>query len=226
MARNGSATVDRAYGLLRDRLVTFAVKPGARLNETELAQEMAMSRAPVREALNRLVADGLVSFEPGRGFFCRRLSVSETADLYAVRLDLETGALRTALMSAPDEVLNGFVARWRETPVAAAQMETETLVDADETFHIDMARMAGNLPRVKYLCNINDRIRFVRRINLEAPGRMAEALSEHARLLDAVSSRDTARAIAILGEHLHRSTEEVAGQVRLAIARIYSDEMA
>jgi DNA-binding GntR family transcriptional regulator len=226
MAKNAAATVDTAYRKLRDRLVTFAVKPGARLNETEVAQELTMSRAPVREALNRLVADGLVSFEPGRGFFCRRLSVSETADLYAVRLDLETGALRTFLQTGSEDALKAFVAQWRAALPDAEHMEIETLVDADEAFHIDLASMAGNLSRVKFLSNINDRIRFVRRINLEAPDRKAQALSEHARVLDAVADRDADRAVAILSDHLHRSTEEVTVQVRLAIARIYSDEMA
>lgn len=226
MARNAEATVDTAYGKLRDRLVTFAVKPGARLNETELAQDLTMSRAPVREALNRLVADGLVIFEPGRGFFCRRLSVSETADLYAVRLDLETGALCTFLRTASDDVLNGFVAQWRASLPDAEHMDIDTLVDADEAFHINLAGMAGNLARIKFLSNINDRIRFVRRLNLESPDRRAQALCEHARLLDAVAKRDGDRASQILSDHLHRSTEEITVQVRLAIARIYSDEMA
>ncbi|MER3353842.1 MAG: GntR family transcriptional regulator [Hoeflea sp. D1-CHI-28] len=226
MARSSKTTVDTAYDKLLDLLVTFTIKPGTRLNESELAADLSMSRAPVREALNRLIADDLVRFEPGRGFFCRRLSVQEIADLYDVRLDLETGALLRTMSRGRTVELEAFVAHWREALTKSEEMDINALVQADEQFHLELARLASNAPRVKYLCNINDRIRFVRRINLEETGRYSEALAEHADLLEAIASQNTDAACAILRDHLLRSTEEVRQHVQNALTRIYADDVA
>ncbi|PHP65924.1 transcriptional regulator [Zhengella mangrovi] len=226
MVRTSANTVDIAYDDLRDRLVTFQVKPGARLNESEIAAALSMSRAPVREALNRLIADGLVSFVPGRGFFGRKLSVSEIADLYDIRLDLETGGLRRMIETVPPDDLAAFLARWRATGERAEAMALPDLVAADEAFHLEIAELAGNAQRVRALQNINDRIRFVRRINLETPQRHADALAEHGRLLEAVAARDPERAVVVLRDHLARSNEEVRLQVQGALTRIYADDVA
>ncbi|MEI4197236.1 GntR family transcriptional regulator [Roseovarius sp. E0-M6] len=226
MTRGTVNTVDTAYERLRDKLVAFDVKPGSRLNESEIAADLSMSRAPIREALNRLTADGMVSFEPGRGFFCRRLSVSEITDLYDVRLDLEIGALKTLLQVAAEAELNLFVEKWRADLAQSERMKLGDLVVSDEEFHLEMAALAGNSQRLKYLRNINDRIRFVRKINLESPERYGEALEEHASLLQAIVARDAEKAVETLSNHLARSTDEVRQQVQSALTRIYSDEMA
>lgn len=235
-------SVERAYEQIRDRVITFRTKPGARLNESELAASLHMSRAPIREALNRLIADGLVSFEAKRGFFCRRLSIAEMTELYAVRRDLELGALKAALESVPAEVLAAFVATWRDVltgnPVtehasgqgsghgAGLPADLDRLVTQDEDFHLALAGMAGNPIRQDFLRNINARIRFVRRINLESDLRRGGALDEHARLLDHLAARDTDAAAALLEKHLNRSADEVRVQVQNAIARIYAEDVA
>ena len=215
--------VETAYEYLRDRVVTFRVKPGERLNESEIAAALTMSRAPIREALNRLIADGLVSFEPRRGFFCRRLSISEMAELYAVRYDLESGALRLSLAEASDDAIAAFVRKWRANDAMRSADDIDAFVAADETFHLELAALSGNASRLKFLENINDRIRFVRRINLETRD---GALDEHRDLLDAVAARNVEAAQDILRNHLDRSAEEVRDQVQHAIARIYADDVA
>lgn len=226
MARSPQTTVDKAYEKLRDRLVTFGFKPGSRLNESELSASLSMSRAPIREALNRLIADGLVSFEPGRGFFCRRLSASEVNDLYEVRFDLESGALGAALGAADGATLNDFAATWQQRHEQARNAPLDQLVFLDEAFHLALAGLAGNAARLKYLENINYRIRFVRRINLEPGSRRAGGIAEHSGLIDAIRIRDRDHAIALLRQHLQRSANEVRLQVRDALARIYADDVA
>ncbi|MCZ4351185.1 GntR family transcriptional regulator [Roseovarius aestuarii] len=226
MTRTSGTTVDKAYEQLRDQLVTFGFKPGSRLNESEIAQTLSMSRAPIREALNRLIADGLVSFEPGRGFFCRRLSTSEVNDLYETRFDLESGAIAAALAACDDATLESFAMTWHDRHAAADGGTLDQLVDLDEAFHLGLSALAGNASRLKYLENINYRIRFVRRINLEPGTRRVGGISEHAKLIDAIRHRDTAQAIALLRQHLQKSADEVRLQVQTALAHIYADDVA
>ncbi|WP_255012298.1 GntR family transcriptional regulator [Roseovarius sp. M141] len=223
MAQPRENSVDIAYDQLRAWLVGFRMKPGARLNESALAADLGMSRAPLREALNRLISDGLVRFEPGRGFFCRKLSAREIADLYAVRYDLEAGALTHTLQTASDADLAVFADRW---PAISPGGDLDALVAADEDFHHGLARLAGNDARLRYLENINDRIRFVRRLNLEPGARSASAHDEHQRLLRAVQARDTQTALDALRVHLDRSSAEVHKQVRAALAQIYEGDIA
>ncbi|MEB8386005.1 GntR family transcriptional regulator [Rhodobacteraceae bacterium KMM 6894] len=226
MTQTAQTTVDKAYAQLRNQLVTFGFKPGSRLNESEIAATLSMSRAPIREALNRLIADGLVSFEPGRGFFCRRLSASEVNDLYEIRFDLESGAIRSALTTCDDATLAGFASIWQKRHGDAEGATLDQLVDLDETFHMALCALADNAARLKYLENINYRIRFVRRINLEPGNRRVGGINEHAGLIDAIQLRDIDQATRLLRHHLQRSADEVRLQVQDALARIYADDVA
>ncbi|MDO9416419.1 GntR family transcriptional regulator [Pararhizobium sp.] len=219
-------TVERAYQHLLDRTVSFGYRPGERINEVELAASLGMSRAPVREALNRLIADGLVVMEPGRGFFCRKLSAKEIADLFAVRADLEVSAVRRACAGADSDAIAALAADWEQVLRDEASMSIEDLVTADEDFHIRLAALAGNAERLRYLSNINARIRFVRRINLEEPARRAASLSEHALILSAVKARDAETAARLVADHLAISSEEVLAHIHTGLARIYASEVA
>ena len=87
MADQGSS-VDRVYATLRDMAINFDFKPGERLNETALTSKLNVSRTPLREALNRLVAEGFLTLAKGQGFFCRPLSPEQILELYQLRLSL------------------------------------------------------------------------------------------------------------------------------------------
>src|SRR6056297_3323455 len=93
---------DVAYQRLLDELRTGALLPGSRLFETELAQRLQVSRTPVREAIRRLEADGLVSHLPRVGATVRSLDHSEIMELYEMRLVLEGTAARLAARSATE----------------------------------------------------------------------------------------------------------------------------
>lgn len=219
-------TVERAYAYLRDQTIGFGFRPGERLNEVELAGKLGMSRAPVREALNRLIVDGLVIFEPRKGFYCRKLSATEVTDLFGVRADLELSAVRLACSKASSEALAALQRQWQEIETHRPSMGVEALVEADEVFHLGIATLAENAERVRILDNINARIRFVRRINLDDEARRTASLSEHSTIIAAIYDRDTERAVALMAHHLSFSAEEVMSHIHAGLARIYAREVA
>lgn len=221
-----TTSVERAYGALRNMAVEFALKPGERLNEMELARQLKMSRAPVREAMNRLVSEGLLTVVPNQGFSCRRLSASETASLYEIRGDLEAGAAVAVAREASREdkqALAQFCATVLNQQATAA---IEELVDWDEEFHLKLASLAGNSERERLLHNINAKIRFVRRINLERPERMAQSLLEHAGIANALLQGDGPGAARLIRQHLALSAEAAALSIHQGLARIYAESTA
>src|SRR5579862_6815448 len=90
------SVVDRVHHELRSMAMTFRFLPGERLNEAILAKELGVSRTPLREALNRLTAEGFLTFSVNLGFFRKPLEVKEIFDLFEFRLEIEVTAVRLA----------------------------------------------------------------------------------------------------------------------------------
>jgi len=225
-ASPAATSVERAYEFLRRVAVEFELKTGERLNEGEIARRLHMSRAPVREAMNRLVTQDLLVTVPNQGFSCRRLSASEVVALYEVRADLEAGAverLAPAAVARAAAELEPMSAAMRR---GARKAGLEDLVDQDESFHLRLAELGGNLERMGMLGVINARIRFVRRINLEDPRRMKRSLEEHAAIVESLRAGDPAEASRRLRRHLALSAEDAAAFVNQALTRIYATTTA
>src|SRR5271154_560379 len=94
---------DQAFGILREQILDGKYEPGSRLNEVEVAEAMGISRGPLREALQRLVAEGLVVVVAHRGAFVRSFSPLELQQMYEFREIVESGAARLAARRATDE---------------------------------------------------------------------------------------------------------------------------
>ncbi len=230
---NKPSNVDRLIEKTREMAITFELKPGARVNETALSKELGASRTPLREALNRLVAEGFLTFQTGRGFFCRALDPKRIMDLYEARVAIEVEATRLACTRATDSELTGYKAYLDATEPAYLQSTnvSEALL-TDETFHLQIARLSHNDELLRMLENLNGRIRYVRSVNLKTihetarPEASQTRLSAHRRILDALVARDADTACAAMRSHIERRWEEATDAVRIAYAQIYvPDEM-
>lgn len=228
MAKKQSS-VDRAYTRLRDMAVNFEFKPEERLNESALSVKLGASRTPLREALNRLVAEGLLTFDNGRGFFCRSLNPARIQELYEARSAIETEAIIRSVERADDSEMAAFETWFKG--VAATDISCKNvseLLTMDEEFHMRLAELSGNGELLRMLENINVRIRYVRMINLKQLGESRDGnLSREARLLahqkivDAVLRRDKEAAVSALRQHIERRLGQTAEAVRLAYAQLY-----
>lgn len=225
--QKNSGSVERAYALLKEMAASYEFKPDSRLNETELAKRLETSRTPLREALNRLVAEGFLTFRSGQGFFCRSLTSAEIMDLYEARAAIECEATRLAALRAdPKDVeslehyLSGAGAEYQpgRSPVE--------LVQLDEDFHMRLAALSGNSEMVRMLENIYGRIRYIRLIDLktlsEKTGPEYVTTEPHQRILQAVKRRDPDAAQAEMRRHIERRLEAVTENVRNAFAQLYT----
>lgn len=209
-------------------------RPGEPLNELALAKTLQMSRAPVREAINRLAGEGLVLLDPGRGFAARPLSIGQAVAAYEVRADLEVAAVTAIAAVVPQAELAELRSWWQQVKAAARTPASssepagtragaeEVLIDADEEFHRRLAALAGNSERTRLLEQLNARIRFVRRMNLTRPGRASEALAEHDGILEALLSEEPLTAAGLMRDHLALSRHQAEEAVGRGLHAIYS----
>ncbi|MGE0717992.1 MAG: GntR family transcriptional regulator [Alphaproteobacteria bacterium] len=211
---------DRAYEQLRAMAITYQFRPLERLAEADLVKRLKVSRTPIREALNRLVTEGFLTFTPNRGFQCRPLDAKEIFDLYEVRRALEATAASLAVERASDaelDELEAFLTRSRSAPADASVVD---LVRYDEEFHERIATLSRNGELLRILQNINARIRFCRWIDMEN-GRRTATQNEHAEMLAALRARDAGRCVAAMHSHIARRLDQIVDVIREGYARIY-----
>lgn len=226
MAREQDDTVATVYAQLRTMAVSFAFKPGERINESALSRNLGASRTPLREALNRLVAEGFVDFEPGKGFRCRALSDRRIAQLYEARMAIECEAARQAALRASAKELERIEDMLHET---AEEYETCTdahrLMELDEAFHLSVAGLSENDELLAMLRNIYDKIRFVRTADLRqlCAAQKISIVGHHA-VLSAIRLGDPNAASDAMRTHIGQRIPFAAMAVRLAFADLYAPE--
>lgn len=220
------SSVDIAYARLHEMAVNFEFKPEERLNESALSISLSTSRTPLREALNRLVAEGLLTFKNGRGFFCRALSPARIHDLYEARAAVESEALLRAIIRATDAEIASVVTYLDRTEADYDTCGDLTeLLEMDVEFHRRLAELSNNGELLRMLESLNDRIRYVRLINLQLlradKSPAATRLAAHRTIMNHVVRRDSDAAIAALRAHIEQRGEEITEAVRIAYSQLY-----
>lgn len=222
-AAPSGSSVDRLYGRLKSRAIAYAFRPGERINELGLAREFGVSRAPLREALNRLATEGFLRYSPRRGFIVRLLDAKEVLDLYEYRSALETASVRLACeRGKPEEIaeLEHFLADTAESVESGDNEDALRFLDYDEQFHERIVAMTRNAELLHALRNVNARIRFVRWIDMQN-GRRKHTQREHRAVVRALKKRDAEAAAHALGDHITHRVDQIQDVIKEGFARIY-----
>jgi len=212
-----------AYEALRKRVLTFDLVPDQKLNEVELADQMSISRTPLREALNRLTAEGILR-RAGRSFQVPGLNPADVRALFEARIEVEASIVRLACQRASDDELEAMAVfldgSVRESPDASI----DRLVELDCRFHEGIALLAKNTELLRILKNINDRIHLIRWIAME--GKRDNTQSEHRSILDRLRARDAASAERLMREHILHRNDEILTAIRQAYAHVHTKHFA
>lgn len=215
----GEVRVETIYAELKKMAVNFRIRPGERINEAELAKELNASRTPLREALNRLVAERLISSQPGKGFFCRELDVKTIYELYELRATLEEAAIRRACERATDDEILVLKNNEYAAGLAHNGMTIGETTAADEAFHLAIARLGKNDENVRFLNLINERIRFIRWVDMST--RVKQTKTEHRFIMEALEARDAERAGELMRAHIVKRMDQIVTVVREGYSSIY-----
>ena len=197
---------------LRSAIMRGTLPPGAQLGEVELAGQLGVSRGPLREAMQRLVAEGLLRSERHRGIFVRDLDEADVRDVYSVRLAVEGAAGRLILAESGAAAAAGLLTDvLRVMEEAARAGDPVALADADQTFHSTLVAASGS-PRLK---RIADGLLVETRMCLTALQDTApppdELVAEHRLLRDALLAGDPAHLLAVLEDHMTSAVDRIVG---------------
>ena len=201
-----------AYGPILEAIDAGLFRPGDRLVESDLARRFGVSRTPVREALQRLETQGLVTRD-GRSLIVASLDHGQMAELYVVRGSLEGLAANLAARHATEEEVAVMRAMCEEDRSLLG--DPRALARANRRFHHQIHLASHNRFLVQQLGLVHRSMALLAETSLAAEGRGLHALSEHDAIVSAIAARDPAGAEAALRSHISRAFE-----VRLtAVAR-------
>lgn len=193
-----------AYALIVQAIDRGDYRPGDRLVESELAERFGVSRTPVREALQRLETQSMLSRD-GRSLIVASLDHSQRAELYVVRTELEALAARLAARHATDEevrVLRAMVAEDR-----ALAGEPAALARANRRFHRMIHLASHNRFLVQQLDLVHRSMALLASTSIGAEGRGPATIAEHGAIVEAIATRDEEAASAALRSHISKAFE-------------------
>jgi len=196
---------ERAYDFVRRGILSGDFAVGTIISDGQIADELGMSKTPVRQALRLLAQEGLLGAGPRRQLVVRGVSPEQRAEVLEVREALEGIAVVHASRSmAIDDIDQLRLNLFRQRRAAEAGDEA-AFIELDEDFHLSLARGAGLATLERLLAQLRGFVRLMRVGTVRDEGHLFPVLEEHERILDAVEARDEKAALAALAKHLHTS---------------------
>lgn len=202
---------DQAFEVVRERILSTQIPPLAPIRQELLAEELGISKIPLREALSRLEEQGLLSSHPNRGFFVPPLTSTEAEEVFALRLKIEPDAAAQASLIASDAAQDA--ARAAFDALERAGDDPHASVRCNRAFHLALVTPGGRhvtaqlVERLQVLAE-----RYVRK-HLEPAGREARAANEHLAILQAWLQRDAALVDQLLSTHILSTLHDLRVQL-------------
>jgi len=196
---------DRAYQNIKFQIIRGNLKPGTRLREEELSKAMNISRAPIREAFNRLEKEGFVTIIPRKGAAVSNITTQIIEDIFEIRGALESLAVKNSIgkisVEKLEKVVEGFK-KFTNKPVNAENCIQYLALD--KKFHDLLSQNCGNIKLIELLANLQEQIHWLRNISLKRIS-FSGSVREHLTIIDAIKKNDEELIIKNLLLHLERA---------------------
>lgn len=199
----------RIYARLKAEISEFRLRPGDRFSEGDVAERMAASRTPVRQALHRLEREGYLEVRFRSGWQVKAFDFAHFEELYELRIVLEMEAVRrhcTRPTEEQPEALQRLGRTWMVQPRLEDGFDVSRL---DEDFHCQLVEAAGNREMARIHREVSEKIRIIRRLDFTQAPRIDATYAEHAAILQAIAGRRCEEAQQLLRTHIETSKAEV-----------------
>ena len=192
----------RVHTHLREEILSGELPAGSELQEVALSKTLGVSRGPIREAIGRLAAEGLVTVRPRRGAVVRALSSDEFIEAYQVREALETMAVRLAVPKLTAESVAALERAIDEMSARGAAGDVQGFFEANTAFHLVFFDAAGNRMLADLYRHLRAQIDRHRLRSLELRGDVRRSIAEHKAILRAARAGDVERTVHLVSEHI------------------------
>jgi len=195
-----------AYGIIKEKLLKGEIPQGERIREDMLAEEISMSRTPVREAINQLTAEGLVNNIPRKGIYPIELNDNKIKELLDVREVLETLSVVRCIESITQEGVEALKGILEEFGLMLSKGNYTECNELDSRFHREIAIISENGKLIKFLSEIEDFMHIARSIEKKtfAEDKNRITLREHKKILDCIIRKDKDGAVNAVKENIAR----------------------
>lgn len=193
------------FETLRNAIIKQILKPGERLMEIQLADELGVSRTPVREAIRKLELEGLVVMVPRRGAYVAGISMRDIHEVFQVRGALEALAAGLAAERITPEELEDMERQLVKEAEETEANNLRSIVEIDTSFHDIMYKAARNQKLIQMVNNLQEQLQRFRSASLARPGRSKTALDEHKKIVEALAARDNKLAEQLAIEHIENA---------------------
>jgi len=197
-----SSIADRVYSAILELLINLHFKPGEKISEETVAALLGVSRTPVREALQRLVADGLVDSFPRRGVFAKEITDRDINELYELRRCLEVQAARLTFGHIPAEHARYIDRLIKECRIRRGGEFIAAELKLDREIHRTINSFCGNTRLRDLLEKIDHLAKFMRVVHAGREEVVRENFQEHVAIWRALSGNDEAEMVQLLERHL------------------------
>lgn len=192
---------------LREAIRGGVLKPGERLMEIQLAEELGVSRTPVREAIRKLELEGYVIMMPRRGTYVANLSIRDVNEVFEIRTTLDSLASGLAAERITDEELERLERLLVLIGEYIEQNDMEKIVETDMEFHDILYQASRNARLVGIIYNLREQLTRFRSTSMAYPGRLKETLEEHIRIVEAIAQGNVELAQKAAEDHMEKSEQ-------------------
>jgi DNA-binding GntR family transcriptional regulator len=187
---------------LREAILNGTLQPRERLMEIQLAEELGVSRTPIREALRKLELEGFIIMIPRKGAYVADFSLRDLEDTFEVRKSLEGLAAELCAERATEEEIVEMEQLLQQKAIAIENNDMAQLLEVDTAFHEILYRASRNERLRTIISNLREQIERFRIASLQYPGRMKRSLEEHRAILAAIRARDGKIANHLAQDHI------------------------
>lgn len=203
----------KVYFILKKEIIKGSFKPGDKVLEGRIAEQMGISRTPVREAIRELAAEGFVTLSPNQGVVVRSVSAESIREVLQIHSVLEGLAARLSCEVINEEDLKELENYVNKMEKLTNKKDLSTYSEVDLRFHELIVNICRNKRLMQMRKNISDQAQRYRISSLRIPRRLKESLKEHRKILEAFKTKDPKKADSMSQKHIQNALKNILVKV-------------